>query len=178
MYLIISFSDQSIQIFSQAYPDCCLAMISDGEPPGMRLVEASPNDERQLFWETPRYLYNRFNGEALVVTCLFEGDIALATRADTEEQQWYIEAIHDESFLRVIRNKCSNFVLECAGENFQLIQVIRLISIKNENIMVKMPFHGGKSQLFHISKTKDGNIFYSALRPDCCLTVSNNDEGS
>ena len=98
-------------------------MISDGEPPGMRLVKASPDDERQLFWETPRYLYNRFNGEALVVTCLFEGDIALANRAETDEQQWHIETIHNESIFRVVRNKFSNFVLECAGENYPLIQV-------------------------------------------------------
>ena len=115
--------DQSMRIFSQAFPDCCLAMISDGEPPGMRLVKASPDDERQLFWETPRYLYNRFNGEALVVTCLFEGDIALANRAETDEQQWHIETIHNESIFRVVRNKFSNFVLECAGENYPLIQV-------------------------------------------------------
>jgi len=162
LFDVVQSANQSIRIFSQAFPDCCLAMISEGEPPEMRLVKASPDDERQIFWETPRYLYNRFNGEALVVTCLFEGDIALGKRAETDEQQWHIEAIYNKSIFRVVRNKFSNLVLECSGENYPLIQ---------------MPFHGGKSQLFQISKTKEGIIFYSALRPDCCFTVTSNDSG-
>ena len=126
--------------------------ICPGIPePGMRLIKASPDDDRQLFWETPRYLYNRFNGEALVVTCLFEGDIALANRAETDEQQWHIETIHNESIFRVVRNKFSNFVLECAGENYPLIQVNPDSHQCHRTITVRAPQIPGPIEAFKAS---------------------------